>query len=104
MANKWGIPKDVELSVLARDEKCVYCGRAFGGNRASQRSWEHIVNDISLATIDNIASCCVGCNASKGAKELRVWLDSDNARHRGISASTLAAVVVAALQGAAQTK
>jgi len=98
MANKWGIPSDVEEAVLARDSRCVYCGCGFGETRAAQRSWEHIINDITIATVENIALCCVGCNASKGAKKLKQWLSSANAQRRGISLDTLAAVVVAAFE------
>lgn len=71
MANRWGIPADVEKCVLERDKVCVYCGIPFGTERRSKRSWEHIVNDVRLCTPDNIALCCVGCNASKGTKLLR---------------------------------
>jgi len=97
LANKWGIPKDVEVAVLARDTQCIYCGVEFGSNRASSKSWEHIINDINIATIENIALCCVGCNASKGAKLLRDWLESPNAKCRGITPSTLSPLVLQAL-------
>ena len=97
MANSWGIPKDIEILVLARDQCCVYCGCAFGTERSKKRSWEHIINDINIRTLDNIALCCIGCNASKGNKELRAWLDSNNAKKRGISDDTLANVIKDAL-------
>ncbi len=97
MANKWGIPKAVEMAVLARDKNCVYCGIQFGAERKSAWSWEHIVNDVNLATMNNIALCCVGCNASKGAKLLRDWVDSPNAKRRGITVDSLAPVVRNAL-------
>lgn len=98
MANKWGIPKDVEEAVLKRDLKCVYCGCEFGPERAKKRSWEHIINDIKIATLENIALCCIGCNASKGAKRLSAWLDSPNATRRGVSKATLAPVILSALR------
>ena len=98
MANQWGIPRQVEEAVLKRDERCVYCGCEFGSERATKRSWEHIVNDVNIATMENIALCCIGCNASKGAKPLRQWLDSPGAKRRGISESSLAPVVLAALK------
>lgn len=97
MANRWGIPKDVEAAVLARDKNCVYCGVVFGADRKSASSWEHIVNDVKIATEENIALCCIGCNASKGAMSLRAWLESPNAQRRGISANTIAPVVMSAL-------
>src|SRR5690606_35138032 len=98
MANRWRIPKDVEEVVLRRDQLCVYCGREFGIERAKKRSWEHIVNDINIATVENIALCCVGCNASKGSKLLKAWLDSPQAKRRGITENTLSAVVLAHLK------
>ena len=58
MANRWGIPKDVENYVKERDVKCVYCGLEFSEeneSRKSKPSWEHIVNDIRINGIDNIA-------------------------------------------------
>lgn len=101
MANAWGIPKVVEDAVKVRDKVCVYCGAPFGSERRTKRSWEHIINDVSIATLGNIALCCVGCNASKGAKPLADWLASPNAKRRGISTGTLAPVVLAVLNGQA---
>jgi hypothetical protein len=98
LANPWGIPRQVEEAVLQRDERCVYCGCEFGSERATKRSWEHIINDVNIATMENIALCCIGCNASKGAKPLRQWLDSPGAKRRGISENSLAPVVLDALK------
>jgi hypothetical protein len=97
MPNRWGIPPEVEATVLARDQVCVYCAAPFGVERRTNPSWEHIVNDIRLCNSENIALCCVGCNASKGAKVLQAWLESDNARRRGVTLDTLSPVVLAAL-------
>lgn len=98
MGNRWGIPKDVETLVLNRDTVCVYCGVVFGEERRTKRSWEHIVNDVRLSSADNVALCCIGCNASKGAKLLQVWLMSDRAKKRGGSEGTIAPVVRDALR------
>lgn len=97
MANQWGIPKEVEEAVHKRDLRCVYCNCEFGVERAKKRSWEHIINDVTISTIENIALCCIGCNASKGAKLLSQWLESEGAKRRGVSQETLAPVVLAAL-------
>lgn len=97
MANNWGIPKNVEEFVIARDKKCVYCGVSFGAERKFKCSWEHIINDIRISTIDNIALCCVGCNSSKGSKLLKDWIHSKNAIKRGISMDSIAEVVKRAL-------
>lgn len=97
MANQWGIPKYVEEAVFKRDLRCVYCNCEFGLERAKKRSWEHIINDVRIATIENIALCCIGCNASKGARLLNQWLDSPGAKRRGVTHEKLAPVVIAAL-------
>ncbi|MCO8063298.1 HNH endonuclease [Acinetobacter lwoffii] len=98
MANAWGIPKNIERLVLERDQRCVYCGSEFGTERSKKRSWEHIINDITITGLDNIALCCVGCNASKGNKELTIWFHSENTRKRGITSETIADVVKVALK------
>lgn len=98
MANRWGIPEEVERAVLDRDKVCVYCAKPFSHeNRSSKPSWEHIINDIKIATKENIALCCVGCNASKGAKLLHIWLESDRAKKRGVGRHTLAQVILDAI-------
>lgn len=98
MANKWGIPIEVEKHVLERDKKCVYCGVDFDNTiRKYKPSWEHIVNDIRINGTDNIALCCVGCNASKGAKDLDIWLETSYCERKNITRDTVAEVVKAAL-------
>lgn len=97
MSNIWGIPKDIEDAVLERDKYCVYCGCEFSSERSRKKSWEHIINDIRITTLDNIALCCIGCNASKGNKDLVTWLNSNNAKKRGITSETIADVVKSAL-------
>jgi len=97
MANRWGIPKEVEELVKARDLSCVYCGILFSGSNGSTKSkpsWEHIINDVRINGPENIALCCRSCNASKGAKSLEIWLESSFCQKRGISNSTLAPVVL----------
>lgn len=93
MANSWGIPKHIEEEVLKRDHRCVYCGCEFTSERAKKKSWEHIINDINITTLDNIALCCVGCNASKGNKDLVVWFNSNNAQKRGVTMETISDVI-----------
>ncbi|WP_339924629.1 hypothetical protein [uncultured Cyclobacterium sp.] len=95
MANKWGIPDDVENFVKERDKNCVYCGVEFLGSNSikSKPSWEHIVNDISINGSDNIALCCISCNASKGSKLIEDWLQSEYCRKKKITIDTVATVV-----------
>ncbi len=98
MANKWGIPKDVETYVLQRDKSCVYCGVEFDNSiRKFKQSWEHIVNDIRVNGVNNIALCCVSCNASKGAKDLEDWLESSYCKKKNITSESVAEVVKSAL-------
>ena len=78
--NRWNIPDWLEREVTERDRRCVYCGVEFvSGNdaRNTKASWEHIVNDARIVNRENIAKCCVSCNASKGAKDLAIWLESN---------------------------
>ena len=98
--NRWRIPRWLEQEVLERDRCCVYCGSAFAGadsSRGHKPSWEHIVNDAQLVTRENIARCCVSCNASKGAKNLRDWLGSSYCRRKGITEKDVARAVQDAL-------
>ena len=96
MSNRWGIPKDVEEQVIARDKKCVYCGEDFEKvhlSRKTKPTWEHIVNDIRINGADNIALCCTSCNASKGSKLLEIWLESSHCKGRNINKKTVSEVV-----------
>jgi hypothetical protein len=60
-------------------------------------SWEHIVNDARIISAENIARCCMSCNASKGAKDLSKWLQSRYCLRKGITESSVAQVVRDAL-------
>ena len=97
--NRWNIPPWLEQEVTARDQACVYCGIRFDRAvaRRDRPSWEHIVNDARIVHRDNIALCCIGCNASKGAKPLAVWLLSRYCQQHGIHGGSVAPVVQAAL-------
>ena len=99
--NRWNIPDWLEQEVLERDRRCIYCGTGFTAQTARQRdrpSWEHIINDARIITRENIARCCVGCNASKGTKSLVEWLDSKYCRTREITRESVASVVQRALE------
>src|SRR5688572_4132292 len=94
--NRWNIPDSLEHEVITRDRCCVYCGVEFAAQAASRRdrpSWEHIINDARIITRENIARCCVGCNASKGTKSLAEWLQSKYCTTRGITGDSVAFVV-----------
>jgi hypothetical protein len=97
--NQWSIPDWLELEVIARDVRCVYCGTEFGscGTRKSQASWEHITNDARIVTRENIAICCISCNASKGAKLLTEWISSTYCKNKNITPQSVSDVVKRAL-------
>ncbi|HCK21588.1 MAG TPA: HNH endonuclease [Bacteroidetes bacterium] len=101
MANRWGIPKDVEDLVKQRDTNCVYCGQEFldiPESRKQKPSWEHIVNDIRINGTDNIALCCMSCNASKGAKLLEDWLLCNYCKRNNINEDSVAQIVKEAIK------
>ena len=102
--NKWGIPDWLEMEVRVRDVSCVYCGvkmleKAIKGvPRKTVATWEHILNDASIVTRENIALCCASCNSSKGAKLLSDWIQSPFCKKKGIDAGTVADIVKEALR------
>jgi 5-methylcytosine-specific restriction endonuclease McrA len=104
MMNRWGIPAWLEEEVKARDKVCVYCGVQMiermpqGGSRRTAATWEHIINDASIVTPENIARCCSACNSSKGTKDLADWMKSNYCKKRGINKDTVAAIVKQALK------
>jgi hypothetical protein len=106
--NAWNIPAWLEKEVKERDRRCVYCGvhmidkMPARGSRKAVATWEHIVNDASIITRENIARCCVACNSSKGTKELSSWIQSRYCKERGINGDTVADVVKAALRKASE--
>jgi 5-methylcytosine-specific restriction endonuclease McrA len=102
--NKWGIPAWLEADVRRRDRECIYCHVPFLhfpvsiGSRKGVATWEHIVNDASIVTRENIARCCGSCNSSKGTKILSDWLDSSYCKQRGITKGSIAEVAQQALK------
>lgn len=56
-------------------------------------TWEHIINDIRINGLDNIALCCGSCNASKGTKLLWDWLNGKYCIAKGITKDNVATVV-----------
>lgn len=98
--NRWNIPAWLEQHVIERDRWCVYCNVSFdtdAATRGKRPSWEHIINDARIITPENIARCCVSCNASKGSKDLAVWIESSYCVSRGITVASVAPVIRNAL-------
>ena len=102
--NHWDIPQWLEKEVKNRDKDCIYCGIQMIEQmppidpRNAVATWEHIINDASIITRENIARCCFACNASKGTKKLSDWLESDYCKKRGINKDTVSEVVKQALR------
>jgi hypothetical protein len=101
--NNWGIPDWLAKEVKERDKTCVYCRVQMlekmpaAGPRKTVATWEHIINDASIISRENIARCCVACNSSKGTKNLSDWLKSKYCEKRGINKDTVAEIVKKAL-------
>lgn len=94
----WNIPEWMEKEIIERDKVCVYCGVPFitpEENHKASPSWEHIVNDARIITLENISQCCMSCNANKG---LDAWLESLYCKKKGITFETVADVVKQALE------
>lgn len=102
--NRWGIPAWLEKEVKDRDKTCIYCGIQMieqmpkSGPRKAVATWEHITNDASIVTRENIARCCFACNASKGTKKVSDWMKSNYCKKRGINKETVAEIVKQALR------
>ena len=101
MANNWNIPSFLEQEIRQRDKVCVYCGVEFTSVKISKKtaaSWEHIINDAKIIIRENIALCCCGCNASKGQKQLSLWLQSKYCKDKNISPENVAQVIKDAIK------
>ena len=102
--NNWDIPDWLEREVKDRDKTWVYCGIQMmeqiplRGPRKAVATWEHIINDESIVSRENIARCCAACNSSKGTKKLSEWIQSSYCKKRGINKDTVAEVVKKALE------
>ena len=101
MANNWNIPSSLEQEIRQRDKVCVYCDVEFTSTKVSKKtvaSWEHIINDAKIITRENIALCCCGCNASKGQKQLSIWLQSKYCVDKNINSENVAQVIKDAIK------
>lgn len=55
------------------------------------------MNDAKIITPENIVLCCFSCNASKGQKELSLWLKSDYCKSKAIDEATVAPIIQLAI-------
>jgi hypothetical protein len=97
MSNTYGISKQLEREIRARDKACVYCGilmkqspHAMG---ASGATIEHFNNDGPLEAKYNVAICCRRCNSSKGTMRLFAWLKTPYCRKKKINEETISTPV-----------
>lgn len=102
--NRWNIPPDMEKEIIMRDQNCVYCGikmidKVLGEeSKKNAATWEHIINDETIITEENVARCCASCNSSKGTKKLGDWINSEFCKNKKININTVAPVIKKALQ------
>ena len=98
--NRWNIPKILEVAVRTKDTRCVYCGVKFSTDKTDRKNtatWEHIINDETIITPENIALCCGSCNASNGTKLLEDWINSAYCVKKNINYHTVAKIIKASL-------
>jgi 5-methylcytosine-specific restriction endonuclease McrA len=93
MTNTYGISKQDEQEIRARDKTCVYCGilmkqypNAMG---ASGATIEHFNNDGPFKKKYNVAICCRRCNSSKGTMSLSAWFKTPYCREKKINEETV---------------
>ena len=101
MANRFGIPKEIESAIRARDVAWVYCQKAMVPPTASalRADWATIEHLDHLPpfpyrvgqTADDFAIACQPCNSSRGSQPLAVFVAK-----KGI-ADTVAPVIKAYL-------
>jgi 5-methylcytosine-specific restriction endonuclease McrA len=69
-SNTYGISKQLEREIRARDKTCIYCGILMKqyphAMSASGATIEHFNNDGPFEEKYNVAICCRRCNSSKG--------------------------------------
>jgi hypothetical protein len=90
MSNAYGISKQDEREIRARDKTCVYCHTPMKKTGASGATIEHFDNDGPLNEKYNVAICCRRCNSSKGTMSLSAWLETSYCRDNKINIKTVA--------------
>lgn len=90
VSNIYGIPKQVEQEIRARDKTCVYCGILMKrGATACGPTIKHFNNDRDLGKKYNVAICCRRCNSSKGTMRLSAWFKTPYCRGKKINEKTV---------------
>jgi 5-methylcytosine-specific restriction endonuclease McrA len=93
MSNTYGISKQDERDVRARDKTCVYCGILMKqyphAISASGATIEHFKNNGPMQKKYNVAICCRRCNSSKGTMSLSAWFKTPYCREKKINKETV---------------
>jgi hypothetical protein len=116
MSNSFGISRQDEEELRARDKTCVYCRKvmrthaeikATRGKRADEATIEHLnfagpfyVRDG--LQVEDLVICCRGCNSSRGERRLSDWFKQDYCVSRNINEGTVSEPVARYLQRAAR--
>jgi hypothetical protein len=93
MSNAYGISKQDEREIRARDKTCVYCGIVMkqypNAIAASGATIEHFDNDGPLKKKYNVGICCRSCNSSKRTMRLSAWFKTAYCREKKINEKTV---------------
>jgi hypothetical protein len=111
MANKFGIPQEVEDRLRRKFKVCAYCRREmreYAGVKGcpsdkatiEHLNWKGPFYWSGGLKEEDLVLCCGACNSSRGTKLLAVWFTSLYCREKGISAATVADEVKKYLQTA----
>src|SRR5260370_9391823 len=102
MANRWQIPREVEIRLRRNFKVCAYCGRRIKahvgvmGNRADKATIEHLNRNGPFYWSNGLQEkhlviVCAQCNSSRGRKRLADWFASNYCLGKRINTRTVAA-------------
>ena len=104
MSNRFGISRQDEEEILARDNTCVYCHKtmcsyaeikAMKGVWSDQATIEHLNCNGPFyckhgLKKEDIVMCCRACNSSRGDRTLPDWFKTDYCRSKNVNEHTVA--------------
>jgi hypothetical protein len=103
MSNRFGISREDEEALRARDKACVYCRKAMkaygethnGKDRTDLATIEHLNFDGPFYVSDglrkeDVVICCCPCNSSRGTRRLLDWFNTEYCVSRNIKEDTVA--------------
>jgi hypothetical protein len=100
VANRWGIPREVEVRLRRTFKACAYCScrmkahRSLIGVARDKATFEHLNRNGPFYWSDDLQEkdvviVCARCNSSRGRRRLVEWFDSPYCRTRRITARTV---------------